>query len=251
MKKRTLGLIIAGVAAASMIGTGFAAWVITGNATADKQGNFYVDTVTDKSITMTAEWAQNEDGNINFLGPDASAQTATNQWLAYDALTVESKTLNEDLSETLELSFELGTNVNASEFTVSYELVVDAGFNTAKAANYVTGPSINGTALTQDATTATKYTGSTTLDAILVSDKADVVIAFGWGTAFDSKNPYTFYNGLTYNTKYTKNAETGKPEAAENGTPIQTIAKNDLTALNQALENATFTLTVTVAKTAA
>ena len=249
MKKRTLGLIIAGVASASMIGTGFAAWVITGNASGTLDGQIQVDTVTDKSIALDVQWKDTEDGKINFLGPETASQTAANQWLTYEALDDGVHTYTEDLSETLALTFTLGDSVtDRSEFSVTFKFEPAAAnatnYQAAIDAKFITAPTINGEALNASG----EYTCG--LDALLPSGHtAEVAIAFAWGAAFDGENPYTFYNGFAYGNKVKKNAS-GTPEdsAANDAVTIQSIAKTDLTALNTYLNNAGFTLTITVAK---
>ena len=135
MKKRTLGLIIAGVAAASMIGTGFAAWVITGNASAELNGNFAVDTVTDKSITLEAEWKDPEDGLISFVGPE---QQTTTKWLAYE----KSSGITEfaDLDETLTLKFGLGNDVAPADYNVTFAFTATGNYANAVTNNYIVNP---------------------------------------------------------------------------------------------------------------
>ena len=243
MKKRTLGLIIAGVAAASMIGTGFAAWVITGNASAEEQGNFYVDTVTDKSITLEAEWKGAEDGSISFVGPES--QTTT-KWLAYE----KSDGITEfaDLDETLTLKFGLGNDVAPADYNVTFAFTATGNYENAVTNNYIVNPTINGNPLTDGSYTCT-------LAGLNVSTSqltADVVVEFAWGTAFNGMNPYTFYNGFDYNAQVKKNAA-GTPEisTAADKVAIQTVAKDDLTALNTALNGVTYTLTITVTKVTA
>ena len=244
MKKRTLGLIIAGVASASMIGTGFAAWVITGNATGTLDGSIQVDTVTDKSIALDVNWKNDEDGKINFLGPET--QNASNEWLAYEEDSTNP--YNEDLSETLVLTFDLGENVTKSEFEVTFKFEVGAtyaaDYQAAIDAKFINTPTINGQALDAQG----EY--SCGLDALLGSGtEAEVALAFTWGAAFNNLNPYTFYNGIAYGTKVKKNAA-GTPEAsdANDAVTIQSIAKADLTALNDDLNNVGFQLTITVEK---
>lgn len=252
MKKRTLGLIIAGVAAASMIGTGFAAWVITGNATDNFDGTIQVDTVTDKSITLDADWATTEDGKVSFVGPASEDQTATNEWLSYE----KSDGITEfaDLTETLTLTFGLGNDVDASEFDITFKFEVaaanQAGYAASIAAKHINAPTINNAAF--DANGEKTFT----LSEILAADAttADVVFAFTWGTAFDSENPYTFYNGIAYNSNVIVDTTTKTPSttnATATDPTIQTVAKNELTALSDNLANAEFKLTVTVAKKSA
>ena len=84
---------------------------------------------------------------------------------------------------------------------------------------------------------------------------ATLNIAYDWGTAFDSKNPYTFYNIFDYGD-YVVVDNTTKTPSKEGATSandtIQTVAKNELTDLNTNLSAAKFTITIEVTpKTAA
>lgn len=244
MKKRTLGLIIAGVAAASMIGTGFAAWVITGNASAEANGNIQVDTVTDNSITLTAAWKENEDGKINFIGP--ATQNAANEWLSFND---ENSYGFVDLSETLVLTFGLGNDVNPADFNITFTFAATdtapSNYESAISSKYINAPTINGSAFTSGSYTCT-------LANLGVSSSAltkEVDLAFTWGKAFNDTNPYDFYNGFAYGTKVAKN-DAGTPVENESGSPVQTLAKEELTALNTALSGVSFKLTITVGKAA-
>ena len=213
MKKKTLGLIIAGVAAASMIGTGFAAWIITASATETENGQFAVDTVTEKSLTITPSFASGE-GTINFLAP----ANATTGWLTSDGLTGTEK-LFTDLTVNFETTGEVS---KASDFKVTYAIdysAVQAAIN----ANYITAPVLKIGASTN--VTDVALTSTTTTDSVTLR------IEFGWGSAFELEganvNTYTYYNSLTNN-------ETNR-----------TAAKTALTALYNAVNDAEFTITIT------
>lgn len=228
MKKRTLGLIIAGVAAASMIGTGFAAWVITGNAKAESTGQFNVDVVEEKGITVTPTFATGAD-QINFFGPS----DATTGWLT---ITGETR---EDLEADLGIAFTY-SNAQASDFNIKITFTGNEAYDTAVSNNYIVAP-----VLTVGSTTLTSgnAVGLETLDS---TGSISLNIKFGWGSAFDGDNPYDFYNdNFEYGDKVTKNAN-GTPEIdEESNTTIQAVAKADLTAL-RALDQTQFTITIEV-----
>lgn len=204
MKKKTLGLIIAGVAAASMIGTGFAAWIITSNATETAEGQFRVDTVEEKGVDITAEFGTGE-GTINFLAP-ASANSG---WLTSDGATGTEKLFTD-----LTVDFTLTGSSAATDFVVTYTIDY-SDVQAAIDANYITAPvlSIGGTDLTS----------TSTFDAT----DATLTITFDWGTAFGGENPYDYYNDM------------------ENTPANRTAAKTALTALYDAVNDATFTITIT------
>ena len=200
MKKKTLGLIIAGVAAASMIGTGFAAWIITSNAEQTASGQFNVEQVTEKGVEITATFAQDE-GVINFLAPE----NATEGWLTSDS------SLEEKLSTVLTVDFTLTGAGAASDFVVTYDINYSS-VQAAITAGYITAPTLT--------------VGDGSLQAFDATDTT-VTIAFDWGTAFDGENPYTYYNAL------------------ENNATNRAAAKTALEALYTAVNNATFTITIT------
>ena len=228
MKKRTLGLIIAGVAATSMIGTGFAAWVITASAEAEVQGQFNVDTVSNKGVTITPSFASGE-GEINFFGPSG----ATTGWLTASGSTVEK--LSTDL--TIAFAFD---NAQASDYNLTVAFTGTSAYDDAITAGYIVAPTFK--------FGATDYTIGTpvALDTIISGTSTTFTITFDWGAAFGGNNPYTFYNTFDYNDDYWMNGNTpvdsGSGAAAGK---IQTKADTDLTAMNTMLDAAQFTITIT------
>lgn len=211
MKKRTLGLIIAGVAAASMIGTGFAAWVITANAQKTQEGQFKVDTVTQKTVTITPTFAEGE-GTINFLAPAG----ATAGWLTNDGLNGTEK-----LSTVLNIAYGFGEGATASDFKVTYTINYD-DVNDAITANYITAPVLKVNDAAYTAGTAQALSGAS----------ETLTIEFGWGSAFEKDsanvNPYTYFNGK-------ENNDTNRAEAV-----------TKLGGLQEAVDGAKFTITITV-----
>ena len=206
MKKRTLGLIIAGVAAASMIGTGFAAWVITANATAEKAGQFNVDTVSEKTVKITPTFAEGE-GTINFLAP----ANATAGWLTY------SGTATEKLSTVLTIAYGFEGEATAADFNVTYAINY-TDVEDAITANYIVAPTlkVNDAAYTAGAVKA------------LSGETETLTISFDWGTAFGGDNPYDYYLAM------------------ENTEANRTDAKTKLSGLQSTVDGASFTITITV-----
>lgn len=241
MKKRTLGLIIAGVAAASMIGTGFAAWVITGNAKAELTGNFAVDAVSDKGISLTAAWDKDSDADvntINFLGaPNANVE---NPWLTYTSTATENLDLN------INITADWAADAAATDYVATFKFeAVGEGYQTAITNKYIVAPTltIGSTVVTMD--------GETTygLGTLGFEDGVSkvAVIAFDWGKTFGDTNPYSFYNDFKYDDKVLKDTN-GTPVAdtTNQAVTIQTYAKTDLAGLESALTGVTFKLTIEV-----
>lgn len=229
MKKRTLGLIIAGVAATSMIGTGFAAWVITASAQATEQGQFNVDTVDTKGVTITPTFAAGE-GEINFFGPSG----ATTGWLTVSGSTVEK------LSTNLTIDF-VFSNAVATDYNLTVTFAGSQAYSDAVTAGYIVAPTFK--------FGSTDYTLGTpvALETIMPSGTSTTLtITFDWGDAFDGDNPYDFYNTFAYNDDYWMDGltpvATGSGDAAGK---IQTKANADLTAMNTTLDGATFDITIT------
>lgn len=229
MKKRSLGLLIAGVAAASMIGTGFAAWVITANAEASQQGQFSVDTVESKGITITPVFGANE-GTINFFGPSGT----TSGWL-----TVSGET-REKLSTDLTINFGLLDSAAYSDFNLTITFTGSQGYNDAVTAGYIVAPTFELGGSDYD------NGDSVALDTVVSSNSATFTITFDWGDAFGGDNPYDFYNTFAYNDDYWMDEKT--PVATGTGAAagkIQNKAKTDLEGMNTTLNNANFTITIT------
>lgn len=224
MKKKTLGLLLAGVAAASMIGTGFAAWIITASAEKVEEGQFIVDTVSEKTVTITPSFASDED-TIRFLAPSTGASTG---WLTNDNIATEK------LAVTLNVAYAFNTGAAASDFKVKYDIdysSVQAAIN----AGYITAPTLT----LNDAA----YTDAT-VQALSGASEA-LTITFEWGSAFGGVNPYDFYNdNFDYGDKVTLTE--GVPAKDDNGdTTIEAVAKEALTALS-GINAATFNITITV-----
>ena len=211
MKKRTLGLIIAGVAAASMIGTGFAAWVITANAQKTQEGQFKVDTVTQKTVTITPTFAEGE-GTINFLAPAG----ATAGWLTNDGLNGTEK-----LSTVLNIAYGFEGDATAADFKVTYTIDY-TDVNDAITANYITAPVLKVNDAAYTAGTAQTLSGAS----------ETLTIEFGWGSAFEKDsvnvNPYDYYL------------------AKENTEANRNDAKTKLSGLQSTVDSASFTITITV-----
>ena len=228
MKKKTLGLLLAGVAAASMIGTGFAAWIITANASETKEGQFQVDTVSEKSLTITPSFAEGE-GKINFLAP----ANATTGWFTNDAENGIVK-LSTDL--TINYSVTGDANAKASDYKVTYTIAVDADTQSAITAGYITAPTLK----IGDSTTV----ADVALTSTTTTDSVTLTIAFGWGAAFGSQNPYVFYNTFAYGDKVDTTGVA--PVADEDGTTtIEVVAKETMEAMEDLLDEAKFTITIT------
>lgn len=215
MKKKLTITIASILSVIVIIGVGFAAWVITNpNVKAESGGTISVETVTDKSYTLTAEIAGN-DKTIVF-GKPANA-TTEGKWFTFDSSTKEEK-----LEATLTLTLNYNNLADVGEITFKMETLKDSGAdNTFKElvdGGYIVNPTISykGNAETYTAITEegkTVFTGLTVpkdafkettapAESAMSVKTATIKITFGWGDHFKVEqtnvNPFDFYNAKTY-----------------------------------------------------
>lgn len=215
MKKKLTITIASILSVIVIIGVGFAAWVITNpNVEAAADGTISVETVTDKSYTLTAEITGEA---ISFGASKTPAAEATKGWLKNDAKT-------ENLEATLKLTItykdwsvipeNLKLKIVAGK-TSEETFSQDGGFTTLVTKNILKNPTISydGTTTTTPVTvtmngaeveipkTAAFGTVDTTVSDTAKTATATIKITFGWGTAFggeNPENPYNYYNKQDY-----------------------------------------------------
>lgn len=172
MKRKSLTMILCLLTCLSLVGVGFAAWVITGPAEDDVTGNIIVDSVTDNRYTLTVV-ADQED--IRLTGPES----ATTGWLTSNATetadleVVVTCTLTKKSGETFNSVDDVNLAANFTEPTDDKYVAA----KTAKCFEYV-GSVISEEKLSDDSKTLT----------------FKVTITYEWGEIFSNSNPYTFYN---------------------------------------------------------
>lgn len=226
MKKKLTITIASILSVIVIIGVGFAAWVITNpNVKDEANGTISVETVTDKSYTLTAEIAQN-DKTIVF-GKPANA-TTEGKWFTFDSLTKEEK-----LEATLTLTLNYNNLADVGEITFKMETLkgpdVDKTFESLVTGKYIVNPTISykGNAETYTAITAegkTVFNGLTVpkdafkettapTESAMGEATATIKITFGWGSVFGNTNPYTYFNGESHS--YDKDYATAKAALTE------------------------------------
>lgn len=200
----------------TLVGVGFAAWVISNpSVSADQNGTITAETVSDKSYTLEAVIAA--DDKIVFGAP--AKMEAKNAWL-----TADTETQKEDLSATLTLTLKYKdwnyVPLNFSVTMKSKKGGVDDNtvFTDLVSKNYITNPKISyPSGSTDTITNDVEMNGATSTVTIPktafpgyddkdITNEKDVTlvitITFGWGTYFTVDgsvvNPYTFYNKKTY-----------------------------------------------------
>lgn len=204
----------------TLVGVGFAAWVISNpNVSADQTGTITAETVSDKSYTLEAVIAA--DDKIVFGAP--AKMEAKNAWL-----TADTETQKEDLSATLTLTLKYKDwNYVPLNFSVTMKSkkgeANDTVFGDLVSKNYITNPKISYPSGSETITKDVKMNGTTpdvtipkTVFTGINNEVTDTVkeatlkitITFGWGDHFkvgtENVNPYVFYNqeGKTYEANH-------------------------------------------------
>lgn len=223
MKKKLTITIASILSVIVIIGVGFAAWVITNpEVKAESDGTISVETVTDKSYSLTAAI----EGAISFGAPKTPDAEATKGWLKNDAKTENLEatltlTLNYKywsvIPENLKLKIEAGTKTGET-------FVKDTGkkFEGLVEASILKNPTIsydektNKTPVTVTMNGAEVEIPKAAFGSVDTTDSdtakkatATIKITFGWGTAFGSENPenpYNYYNKQDYSATLAQNA---------------------------------------------
>lgn len=225
MKKKLTITIASILSVIVIIGVGFAAWVITNpEVKAESNGSISVETVTDKSYSLTATIS----GEAISFGAPAKMDTA-NAWLKADK---DAKT--ENLEATLTLTLNYNNLADVGEITFKMETLKGSDvdndtFTGLVTGNYIVNPTISykENAETYTAITAadkTVFTGltvpkeafketTTPTESAMRVATATIKITFGWGSVFGNTNPYTYFNGESHS--YEKDYKTAKDALTE------------------------------------
>lgn len=204
----------------TLVGVGFAAWVISNpSVSADQNGTITAETVSDKSYTLEAVIAEGD--KIVFGAP--AKMEANNAWLTADA-----RTQTEDLSATLTLTLKYKDwNYVPTNFSVTMKSkkggVDDNTVFTGLVSTYITNPKISYSKDDKTNTAEVAMNGAATeinkgafsQNASNPNGESDektatlvITITFGWGDHFkvgtENVNPYVFYNqeGKTYEANH-------------------------------------------------
>ncbi len=177
MKRRTLTMVVGLLLCLSLIGVGFASWVISAGDEEVATGNIEVEAVTDKRLTMTVV---TNNQSIHFGKP--ATMSVTNPWLT----NPDGET--EQLSATFRVSvaYKNGSTIDASELQFDAQYDATSDVKAAIEAQYIGAPTVTFSEVVND------NTEGNAADTTKVT--YDVTIAFTWGEAFGNKNPYNYYN---------------------------------------------------------
>lgn len=245
MKKKAMIMAVASLGSMALIGTGFAGWVISANAEMKAEGVITAFDVADQRLVVTdGTWkngdaeaaadAHSDKGKIVFGKKDATLPEGTTPWFTFN---------EENGAEQL---------TDIYTFTVASRDTADtAGKFTATVKS--DGFAVTGATDAWTAATNAKLVG----DTKIAFDKPEytltgttgvtvtMTVKFTWGTHFEGKNPYDFYNHKTSSESAgTKPDDYTLPEGVTTYTWADD-AKYSLAKL-AALKEATFTITASI-----
>lgn len=227
-----------------LVGVGFAAWVIINpNVGANADGNIEVDTVTDHSYDIKAEFLKTSDtanGTIVFGKKDDTS--ITKPWLTN---TEKAEKLTANLTLTAQ-NFEADswTEISKKTLTVSMKSLKSGADDTGFAGlatgekKYIKFPVITGTDITASKADAAQWSDVTVKIPLAqfkytkgeTTATYELTITFSWGEYFTDNgsivNPYVFYNHMDYSTD----------NAA--------LANTDLTAIHNALNGVSYEVSI-------
>lgn len=221
MKRKTLTLTLSILACLALIGVGFASWIISADTSTPAQGSFIVDTVSDKSYTVTGDW-KDKKSEIIFSAPTG---VTTSGWLTNDSAK------KENLTVTYQLTVKYGDNTPATgikdKIITTVSAPADPNYTAAVNGGLISAP-----------------TSATVEETAEGSGIYNITVTYKWGKHFadsaeasEGVNPYTYYNG--------KEA-TGKLNGSE--TTYMQDAKTSLETLSKIEASVKFTLSITVKK---
>ena len=221
MKRKTLTLTLSILACLALIGVGFASWIISADTSTTAQGSFIVDTVSDKSYTVTGDW-KDKKSEIIFSAPTGDT---TSGWLTNDSAK------KENLTVTYQLTVKYGDNTPATgikdKIITTVSAPADPNYTAAVNGGLISAP-----------------TSATVEETAEGSGIYNITVTYKWGKHFadsaeasEGVNPYTYYNG--------KEA-TGKLNGSE--TTYMQDAKTSLETLSKIEASVKFTLSITVEK---
>lgn len=218
MKRKTLTLTLSILACLALIGVGFASWIISANTSTKAEGSFIVDTVSDKSYTVTGDW-KDKKSEIIFSAPTGDT---TNGWLTNDSAK------KENLTVTYQITVKYGDGTKATGIANKITALVTAPEN----ANYTAA--VNGKLIIAPTNATVEETGEGT-------GVYNITVTYQWGEHFANaeginQNPYVYYNAKQ------------PSDVLIEGTTYLEDAKSSLKTLAAIESGVKFTLTINIVK---
>ena len=231
MKRKTLTLVLCLLTVMSLVGVGFASWVINANASEDVSGNIVVDTVSDERYNISVD-VQKKD--IIFAAP-ANSDKGNNPdaWLTSDGakgtatlevvytFTVTKKdgkpfSLNQDGNALSDLFIKVDFVEPSTKKTVTEgetQKEVTTNYQEAKDAKLISLINVNGYEVSK-----------VTLDSNKTTATFIVKIGYKWGDAFGGVNPFDYYKAKDANDETaTDSGKTWADDAYEKLTVLSKI----------------------------
>lgn len=192
MKKKAMIMAVASLGSMALIGTGFAGWVISANTETSAKGVITAYDVKDQRLTISGEkWTTEKSagsGSIIFGQPETK-EKFDKPWF-----TFTNDVEKEVLTNSFTFNVASGDAKDTGNFKVTAEIVVeDADANTAWQ-NAITNNVVAKPDVAVGGTNGV-YTLAETPTAVTIG------LTFNWGSHFNSKNPYNFYNAKTIGEK--------------------------------------------------
>lgn len=187
-KGKLIGIVAASLSAVSLMGVGFASWIVTGAEGSAANGNITVSVadVQDQRVTITDAKVADDNKTINF---DAKGD---------GGLLKPSGTVAEDLTFGIEFKLKLGANAKDS-FSGIKAYVTGTDLLSAVNSHFVTLPTgvyEDETTMKAAASTAFVYPGSELSKANSINNDdgsttytITTTLSMSWGSAFGNNNP--------------------------------------------------------------
>lgn len=193
MKIKKISMLLSVLAFVLLTSVGFAAWVITGDATGNAEGNITTETVVDNRIKMTVELVEVNEGagtSIHFGKP--ATTNSEGAWLKADSSAkVENLSVNVEITITNWSDIKDRINVNGKIVVAAVDS--EAGKKYSDAQTYEDDQLLG--ALPSEITIdSSKFVSG---DGVVVE-----TLTFTWGSAFENQNPYTYYNTGKTSSEY-------------------------------------------------
>lgn len=184
IKKRTLIISLSLLGSVALIGTGFATWVISQNASATTNGNIITDTTTDNTLSITdIYWDENKDAGSGSICFGWDGKASEGAWL-----TNTDTSKKADLTSTVYFSVSPATAIKDVTATIAIAEGSKATWDQNHGDLVVLPTSLTPTLVNPEAKDET-------------TAKYKCEIAFAWGGHFGGRNPLTYYNEHKANDK--------------------------------------------------
>ncbi len=190
MKKKAMIMAVASLGSMALIGTGFAGWVISANATTSASGVVTAFDVADHRLVVEGgTWdKKNANGNGEIIFGTNKATGLTNNWFSFTGEDGKTEQLEIVYTFTVK-SKDAGDN---GTFTVARQEDENKFKLTTGAENWSSAETLGLVAAEPDVKFDTPASGAYTLAA--AGTTVNMTVTFKWGTHFDKKNPLEFYN---------------------------------------------------------